>query len=260
MCDIHYPYHREDVLENIKKHAHEISALVIGGDAINNDSLSKFLEISKLTFEEEIIGFYGFVKQIRNVLPSNVKIIFIRGNHEYRLYKYIASLHEKQLAKFINPEVIQMLVDGFTIYEGVKKIEFKPIENIEYIPHWFVNINNELIVCHPDEFSRIRGRTALNAIKYFTERGEQFSMVLVAHTHLYDETKDFGKFGVQMGCCCKPQGYADKGSFKYQPQDYNYAIIQFDKNGKVDINATRIYHLPELYPITEQDINYKIKI
>lgn len=260
ICDLHFPYHREDVIPNIKKHAHEISALVIGGDALNNESLSKFAEINKLTFEEEIIGFYNFIKEIRDILPEEVKIIFIRGNHEHRLYKYIANMHDKQLNKFINPEVIQMLVDGFTIYEGTQKIEFKPIPNVEYIPHWFVNINNELIVAHPDEFSKVQVKTAMNAIEYFINRQEQFSMVIIGHLHNYGEAKKFGKYGVQLGCCCKPQRYADRGSLKYRPQDYNYAIIHFDENGKIDINESRIYHLEELYPITEEGIHYKIQI
>jgi predicted phosphodiesterase len=260
MSDIHYPYHRGDVLDNIKKHANEISALIIGGDAFNNDSLSRFAEISKLSFEEEIIGFYNFVKEMRDILPITVKIIFIRGNHEFRLYKYIASQHDKQLAKFINPEVIQMLTDGFTIYEGTKKIDYKPIENVEYVPHWFTNINNELIVCHPEEFSRVQVKTAMDAVQYFLSRGEQFSMVIVGHLHVFGESKKFGKYGVQLGCSCKPQRYADKGSLKYSPQDYNYMIVSFDENGKIDINDSKIYHLEEMYPITEEEIQYKVNI
>jgi predicted phosphodiesterase len=260
MADLHFPFHREDILPNIKKHADEISALIIGGDAMNNDSLSRFAEISKLSFEEEIIEFYNFIQEIRNILPINVKIIFIRGNHEYRLYKYIANQHDKQLQKFINPEVIQMLVDGFTVYEGTKKFEYLPIENIEYVPHWFVNINNQLIVCHPEEFSRVQVKTVMDAIQYFMSRNEQFSMVINTHLHTYGESKKFGKYGIQLGCSCKPQRYADRGNFKYSPQDYNYMIVQFDDNGEVGINNSKVYHLEELYPITEQEINYKIQI
>lgn len=260
VVDIHYPYHREDLLDNIKKHSHEISALVIGGDAFNNDSLSKFSDISKKSFEEEIVGFYEFMKVIRGILPKSVKIILIRGNHEYRLYRYIANMHEKQLAKFINPEVIQMLVDGFTIYERTKKKEFSKIENLEYVPHWFVNINNELVVCHPEEFSKVPIKTAVNAIDYFLARDEKFSMVILGHEHKYGEIIKNNKYGVQLGCSCKPQKYADVGKFGYIPQQYSYAIVQFDENGHIDRNETRIYKLEEMYPITEQDIEYKIKI
>jgi hypothetical protein len=79
VVDIHYPYHREDFFDNVRKHANEISVLIIGGDAFNNDSLSKFAEISKKTFEEEIVGFYNFIKEKhldsydRMDIPKDVK-------------------------------------------------------------------------------------------------------------------------------------------------------------------------------------------
>jgi len=260
MADWHYPFHREDILDIISRHANEVDVLIVGGDALNVDSLSRFLEINKMSFEEEITSFYNFMVKVRNVFPIDKKIIFIRGNHEYRLYKSIAAMHEKQLSKFINPEVLQMLVDGFTIYEGSKSFKYEPIPNISYIPHWFININNELIVAHPEEFSKVPSKTIVNAIDYFNSRFEQYSTVIIGHLHKFSEVNKNGKYGIQLGCLCKPQKYADKGSFTYSPQDYNYAIMQFDSNGKIDRNASKVYYLDELYPITEKSVDYKVKI
>jgi predicted phosphodiesterase len=258
-ADWHFPYHRSDLIENIKKHKDEIEALVVGGDAFNNDSLSRFLGIGKESFEIELIKFYSFVKEIREVLPPCVKMIFIRGNHELRLYKAIAAMQEKGLQQFINPEVLSMLEDGFTIYENGRKIYYPPIENLQYIPHWFCNINKELIICHPEENSKVNVKTAVNGVHYFLKRQEQFSACVVTHTHKYGNTIENNKWAIQIGASCRPQRYSDTGKFGYTPQDYNYIIFQFDENGFLDYNASKIYMLDEMYPITE-NVEYNITI
>jgi predicted phosphodiesterase len=258
-ADWHFPYHREDLIENIKKHGENIVALVVGGDAFNNDSLSRFPEIGKKTFEEELLNFYNFVKEIRDILPIQVKMIFLRGNHELRLYKTIATMQEKGLQKFINAELLSMLAEGFTIYQEGKKIIYKPIENLIYIPHWFCNINN-VIICHPEENSKVNVKTAVEAVKYFLKREEDFNTLVCTHTHKYGNTIENGKWAIQIGASCRPMKYADMGKFGYSPQDYNYIIFEFDENGKIDRNASKIYILDEMYPITEANINYTITI
>lgn len=257
-ADWHFPYHREDLIANITRHKDEIVALVVGGDAFNNDSLSRFLGIGKKTFEEEIVEFYNFVNEIRNILPPQVKMIFLRGNHELRLYKAIASMQEKGLQKFINAELLSMLSEGFTIYQEGRKIVYKPIENLIYIPHWFCNINN-VIICHPEENSKVNVKTAVEAVKYFLKREENFNTLVCTHTHKYGNTIENGKWAIQIGASCRPMKYADTGKFGYSPQDYNYIIFDFDENGKIDRNASKIYMLDELYPITE-NVNYNIEI
>jgi predicted phosphodiesterase len=258
-ADWHFPYHREDLIENIKKHKEEIVAFVVAGDAFNNDSLSRFPEIGKKTFEEELIDFYYFLVEIRNILPINVKIIMNLGNHECRLYKSIANMQEKGLQQFINPHVISMMVKGFSIYKQNEEIYYPPIQNLIYVPHWFININHELIIAHPEENSKVNVKTAVEAVKYFLEREEKFDAVVIAHTHKYGSTIKNQKWAIQIGASCKPQRYSDKGKFCYTPQDYNYIIFQFDENGKIDRNASKIYMLDEMYPITE-NVDYNISI
>jgi predicted phosphodiesterase len=258
-ADWHFPFHREDLLSVIEKHKNEICAIFVGGDAINNDALSRFSEIGKKSFEVEIINFYLFIKEIVDIIGDKIKIFFIRGNHELRLYKYVANLQQKELAKFINPEVIAMLTKGFTIYENNKDIYYSAIPNVVYIPHWFCNINNELIIAHPEENSKTIMRTGIQAVDYFISRNEKFSTVAVFHTHKFGQDIKFGKWGIQIGCMCLPQKYADKGSFGYSPQDYGYAIFQFDENGKVVKNESRIYQLDEISNIAK-DIDYNVII
>lgn len=258
--DIHCPYEREDVLENIRKHANEIKTLVIGGDLMDCESISSFPKINRLTLVEELIYTYNFVKKIRKILDNEQQIIMINGNHEERLKMQICKMHEKELQKFINPNILEMLVDGFTIYEEDKKVKYKGIENLIFIPHWYVNIDNKIIVCHPKDFSQVDGKMCEKVSEHFLNKGEKFETIVFAHTHKYSQmivSRRQGTFVVENGCLCKPHDYADCGKLSYTPQDYCYTTINYNNNEKINYNNIRVHYLKELYDKKE---NYNINL
>lgn len=261
MGDTHLPYERNDVLENISKHANEIDTLILGGDLLDCESISSFPKIRNLTLEQEIIYAHKFLKEVRKILNNGQKIILIRGNHEDRMKKNICKMQEKDLQKFINPEVLEMLVEGFTIYDNGKKKRFEGIENTIYIPHWFVNVDNKIIVCHPKDFSKVKGKILENTTQHFVNRNEIFDVVVILHTHkissgLVDRFQ--GKFAIECGCNCKPHDYSDTGKLSYSPQSYGYVIIKYNNNEKLNLNNLKQYYLSE-----EKKIDgdcFKIKI
>lgn len=254
--DLHLPFERDDVLEIISKHSDEITTLVIGGDLMDCQSISFFPKVRTLTLEEELIYTYNFLKEVRKILDKKQKIIVINGNHEERFYKDICNMHEKDMQKFINPNLIDMMVEGFTIYEDNKKRRFKGIEGITYIPHWFVNIDEKLIVCHPKNFSIAKGKMLENAVSHFMNRNEEFDIVVLGHTHKQSSgiiDRYSGKFAIENGCLCKPQSYSDSGKLSFSPQSYCYTIIKYNDNEKIDYNNVRIYYL-------ENEINHNNNI
>lgn len=173
--DLHLPFEREDVLEIIEKHKSEITTLVIGGDLMDCKSISKFHQIKTLTIEEELLYTYNFLKKVRKILNNNQNIIIINGNHEERWYRDICNLQEKDMQKFINPNLIDMIVEGFTIYEDKGRKRYEGIEGITYIPHWFVNIDKKVIVCHPKNFSMVKGKMLENGAQHFVNRGRSLT-------------------------------------------------------------------------------------
>ena len=261
LFDLHFPYQREDVFEIISKNLKGLDAIVFGGDTFNNDALSSFPSTDVPDFDKELIDFYRFISEIRELVPSRITLYFIRGNHESRLYKYIANqASHSQLATFVDPEVINMLVTGFTIFHEGYSEKFAPIPNIKYIPHWFMNINNQIIICHPISFSRIQLKTVAEAIDYFMDRGEQFSAVAVGHMHMNGYTVKHGKHGYNVGCLCRPQKYADSGKLVYRPQNYGYMLVVLDSDGIFDPNESRLVTLDEKYPYTRETIEYNVDI
>lgn len=258
--DIHCPYEREDVLELIRKHANEINTLIIGGDLMDCESISKFPKIKRMSLMEELVYTYNFMKKVRKILDNNQQIVIIRGNHEDRHYTDICRMNEKELQKFINPEILEMLTDGFTIYEDGKKIKYEGIEGIKYIPHWYVNIENKIIVCHPKDFSSVDGKMCENVSAHFLNKKEEFEIVIFAHTHKYSQmtvSRRAGVYTVENGCLCQPMDYSDNGKLNYTVQDYCYTIIKYNDNEKINYNNIRVYHLDEIYNKKE---DYRIEL
>ena len=62
---------------------------------------------------------------MRKIVGNDVKIKCIRGNHEQRWSTYIAKMRDDSLYKFINPNVLEMLRDGMTLYCNEQKTYFK---------------------------------------------------------------------------------------------------------------------------------------
>jgi len=258
--DIHAPFEREDLLEIITKHANEIDTLVIGGDFMDCETISSFPKINRSSLNEELIYSYNLMKKIRKILNKGQRIVLINGNHEERLKMMISKMHEKDLQKFINPNILEMLVDGFTIYEDNKKIKYEGVQGVTYIPHWYVNIDNKIIISHPKDFSGVDGKMCEKISEHFLNKHEEFEILLFAHTHKYSQMKVSrrqGVYVVENGCLCKNHEYADIGKLGYTPQDYCYTIIKYNNEEKINYNNIQVYHLDDLE--TKQE-NYKVFI
>lgn len=257
--DIHCPFERDDVLEIITKHAHEITTLVIGGDLMDCESISSFPKINRLTLTDELIYTYEFLKKIRKILNRDQKIIMINGNHEERLHKVISKMAEKELQSFLNPNILEMFVDGFTLYKEGKKHKYEGIEGLTFIPHWYVLID-DIVVAHPKDFSRVKGKMLENVAGHFINKGFDFSVIIFGHTHKASQgviDRYENKYVVENPCLCSPHSYSDCGKLGYSPQTYGYTIIRYNNGERTNPNNIKTYLLEEKIDISE---NYQIKL
>lgn len=252
LSDLHIPFHRKELFDIIRKHKDEIKAIVFVGDILDCFEISKFTSINNYPIENELIDAINIFKTIREIVGSEVELILIYGNHDQRWRKYIANMHQKKLYKFINPNILEMLKVGFTLYENGKETKYEGIPDLKIINSWYVNLNNELICCHPNNCSRVEIKNAKMAIEHFISRGEVFSTVAVAHNHHQAQSPNYlGKYAIETGCMCQPFEYSD-GFTSTRPQDNGYALIAFDENGKVDKNASKVYVLDNGSQIDEK--------
>jgi hypothetical protein len=104
VVDLHHPHHTKDLWENILKLSKELKLdyFVFGGDNLNMDSIDhwlhdngdrRHLEGKRLLkeykdFQDEILS------PIEKVLPSYCRKIWLNGNHEQWLEKYIDKIPE----------------------------------------------------------------------------------------------------------------------------------------------------------------------
>lgn len=245
MGDLHSPFERSDVLDIVRKHKDEIKALILAGDLFDCFSISSFPKLKRVTLEEELVHTYNLVRNMRDILPPDVKIIIFRGNHEDRLLREIAEQQaaNNQLMSFINPKIVENLIDGFVLYDGFEKKVYEPIEGVEYIHNYYININNQLIIIHPKNFSSVDVKNAKMSIEHMLHLKEQFDAVLVVHTHKQGDVAEYlGKYGAEIGCMCQHMEYTE-GYTNYKPQHYGYAIVEFPENGKITKNDVHIYRL-----------------
>ena len=129
MNDIHLPYQRDDVLDEIRKHKN-IDYLILAGDIIDCESCSSFDVMDRPTVDQEIVIAHQFIKKINTIInPEKTKIICIRGNHEERYTRDIIKMQQKELQKMLNPNLLEMIQDGFTYYDKGKKFKYEPIPN-----------------------------------------------------------------------------------------------------------------------------------
>ena len=241
MNDIHLPYQRDDVLDEIRKHKN-IDYLILAGDVIDCESCSSFDVIDRPTVDQEIVIAHQFIKKINTIInPEKTKIICIRGNHEERYTRDIIRMQQKELQKMLNPNLLEMIQDGFTYYDKGKKFTYEGIENFEYINDWKVKLFNNLIVCHPKDFSGVDGRMCEKVSEHFLNRhmAEVDDVIVFGHTHKHSRmnvNRRQGLYVVENSCMCKPHDYADSGKLSFNPQNYGYTYLEFEEGKKIDVN------------------------
>lgn len=99
VSDYHVPFHLKsghkiflDVCKYIKP-----TKVILGGDIIDFFGISRFLRShrSTVTLKDELNATKKVLSEIRNA-NKNAEIIYMEGNHSYRLFKFIA-LHAREL-------------------------------------------------------------------------------------------------------------------------------------------------------------------
>ena len=248
MTDLHIPYEREDVLEEIEKNK-DVDTIVFGGDLADCKSCSFFPDFNKPSLEEELIAVHDFIVKVNEIIdPKKTRIIAIRGNHEYRLKRDIMGMHEKHLSKMINPNMLGMIANGFVYYDKNKDIHYKPIENFEYVDEFYIRLFDNLIVAHPLDFSGVEGSVSLKMADYFLNEGiaERGDILVYGHTHkqssIYVNRRQ-GLFVIENGCLCQPHEYSKMGKLSFTPQNYAYTLIKFKEGEKIDKNDIKVVHL-----------------
>lgn len=223
IADLHMPYLDKDCMSTIIDYAKEerIENLMILGDGFDFHEISMWGDKFRNTFEDEIAESEEMLHQCILSKMTFKRKVFIEGNHEERLTRYIT----------MNARKIQRLLEakGFDIPKltGIEKAGF------EYI-------NNKELRCSTGKYFKINhlnflhGHEMQNGGKYPARNliMKCHDNVIVAHNHKPDVAYEFDLDGTprsvnSIGCCCGM--YTEYMTFNEWRQ--GFGIVKFRDNG-----------------------------
>lgn len=148
-ADFHIPLYDPDYVNTMIKTFRDagIKTLVVGGDFLNMDELSRFEDKQASAGLEFEIG--EAVKVMDVLTQSFDRIIYMWGNHDARLHKALGlKLQFKHAMKLIFNELDK---------EGLSQIEFT---NLDHVWHENEETGERWYICHPANYTRVPLTTA----------------------------------------------------------------------------------------------------
>jgi UDP-2,3-diacylglucosamine pyrophosphatase LpxH len=186
--DIHAPFQDELALSALLDFSKwfKPDKIFILGDLVDFYAISRFTKDPEraLKLQDEIDIAYEILKQIRNINP-NTPIVLIRGNHEYRLQKYLWS-EAKELSSLRDLSVENLL--------NLKSLDIK-YEKTGRLIH------RGVIIKHGDVVRKFSGYSAKGEFEKSGMSG------VSGHTHraaVYYQNNASGNYvWTECGCLCK---------------------------------------------------------
>lgn len=146
-ADFHIPLYDAELVNKMIEtfREQEIKTLVIAGDFLNMDSLSRFED------KQDNAGLERELKEAVNVMgvlqESFDKIVYIWGNHDSRIHKALGM-------KLQFKSAMRLIFDSLG-KEVLTKIEFTNLDHV-----WWTDGEDEWFICHPANYNRTPLATA----------------------------------------------------------------------------------------------------
>jgi predicted phosphodiesterase len=251
ISDLHVPFQLPK--ETFKDYVGIVDTLVINGDILDCQAISKFPKLYRISPMEEIITARQYlIDLIEYIQPKTVYMTY--GNHDARMGNYFAKNLDTDILELMPNNAIELIVeDGFRHYNKMTKAKtyYEPLADVFerigidviYCNDWKVKIGKTWFV-HPLSYRSGILSTASKAKNYLQDTDtEMFDAVIMSHTHKVGETK-IGNINLyEQGACC----YVDRMSYTdgrmQQPQKEGYMFICQDEEGNLIKAKTKLIEL-----------------
>lgn len=247
ISDTHVPFNLD--IRTLKDYRNKVDVLVLNGDILDCQGISKFSKTYRVPLMEEMIkGREFIIDAIEYINPK--KVIINYGNHEKRFQAYLAKKLDPEMLELMPDTALDMVCDlGFyhydqrlrtrVFYEPLTKVFENTGIEVEYTKNWWCQVG-KTILCHPSAFSSGILKTSEKAMQYFLQERVDFDSLIMSHTHQVGYTY-FGKIHLfEQGCFCHSEemSYADGKLYKSQTNGVVY-ICQ-DKTGNLLYDKSRL--------------------
>ena len=242
ISDIHFPFHLP--IETFKDYR-DSNILVLNGDLIDHQSISKFVKTYRINPMEELIGCRKYlIELIQYINPEKVYVIY--GNHELRFPTFISNMLKSELQELMPSNVLELMFDdGFYHYNKREhsKTWFDPICSlfdeiqITYTKDWKYKIGKTWFA-HPITYSSGILKTCEKFMKNinFEDQGG-YDSIVIGHTHQSAECRKGKVTLYEQGACCAVEEMDYVNGRLSDPQQKGFIVVYQDKYGS---------NLPEL--------------
>lgn len=218
----------ERVIEQKRKQGYTV-IILLNGDIFDFSQMSKFAKGKhRVDVKQEV----KLAKELINVACQIADyVLALLGNHDARLYSYIAKMAEKE------PEMIEYLEEKL---DPLKEITHK---NFQYINHTEIQLGGMVFV-HPFAFNKPIMKTVQNvkdaivANKDMLPNPNKIQGVCIGHTH------QLGLY-LENDILLMEQGHSSHDpDYKLERKTNRkwvkgYGVIQIDEEGNIDLEETR---------------------
>lgn len=224
--DLHVPFHDTNTLNQAVEYAveHGIGNLIINGDLLDLFGVSRFAKDKHITLKTEMNAATKLLSSLSDIFEL---IILIEGNHERRIKNWTYANISPDISWLFKVDLLDQLSDKFS--------------NVFYAGGWWAQIGT-VIFAHPNSFSSIPGRTAINVSDHFMGRGIYHSGVVIGHTHKIFNSIHRRTIIMETGCAVNDMDYTtESGNVTRDPWERGFAVVHIKANGDMDYNKSRVF-------------------
>jgi predicted phosphodiesterase len=245
LSDFHVPYQLP--IETFSEYAGKIDILVLNGDLVDHQPISRFSHSYRNSPMEEIIECRQYlIDLIEMIAPKEVYITV--GNHEARFESYLSKNLDTDLTELMPSSALDLIVeDGLRRYDKrtKAKVWYDPL--VKVFPEIKIHFNGDwkckvgkTWFSHPFAFSSGNLKTAERAMEFFLKSDpEPFDSLVMAHTHRTGDLKK-GRITIfEQGACCHTEKMNYTDGKLSDPQQKGFMFVAQDKDGNIVYDATK---------------------
>ena len=246
LSDFHFPFSLP--VETFNKYAGKIDCLILNGDILDCNSISKYNKLYRIPLIEELIGAREYVISLINLIKPK-DVYFTVGNHEKRVGAYL-SKQMNELADLMPDNALDYIVeDGFNYIDKLKhtKVWYEPLINvfadtaitIHYDSNWYCKVGKS-IFAHPLAYSSGMLKTTEKAVNYFYRIEKDFDTIVLSHTHMLGSFIQGNVHMYEQGTCSQTEKLNSMEGRLTNPQQKGFLYLCQDKDGNIVSDKTKL--------------------
>lgn len=244
LSDFHYPFQLP--VETFCKYR-LVDTLVLNGDLVDMQSISKFPKNYRISPMEEMIGCRQYLLDLIEYIHPK-RVLINKGNHEVRFGAYLTRNLDCEMKELMPETALDLIVnDGFNHYDkrSHSKVWYSPIREafddieVTYTGEWWCKLG-KTIFAHPLAYSSGILKTAEKAANYFYRVESDFDAIVLAHTHKLGVYPESSVTLFEQGTCSNISKLNYLDGKLTMPQQQGFLYLCQGRDGQLLFDQTKL--------------------